>query len=116
VARFGETVFKKGLPFGTFLNVNIPDLPLTEIAGIQISRQGVARLHEYVDRRMDPRNRIYYWQGRDMQSFGGDPHVDGGALGCNYISITPVKCDMTDYPLLEDLSDWDLDKWLKALL
>ena len=108
VARLGETVFKKGLPFGTFLNVNMPNLPLKAIAGVQISRQGVEILNEYIDKRMDPRNRSYYWQGRDMQSFGEDCRIDGAALNQNFISITPVKCDMTDYRALEDLADWDL--------
>jgi 5'-nucleotidase len=107
VAKLGETVFKKGLPFGTFLNVNMPNLPLKAIVGVQISRQGVEILSEYVDKRMDPRNRTYYWQGRDMQSFGEDSRIDGTALNQNFISITPVKCDMTDYRVLEDLAEWD---------
>jgi len=113
VAQLGETVFRRGLPFGTFLNVNMPNLPLKEIAGVRISRQGVERLTEYVDRRIDPRNQTYYWQGRDMQSFGQDSHIDGAALGQNFISITPVKCDMTDYRVLEELAGWDLAGWLK---
>ncbi len=108
VAELCETVYKKGLPFGTFLNVNIPNRPLKEIAGVQISRQSVELLSEYVEKRIDPRRRTYYWQGRDMQSFGDDSRVDGAALGRNFISITPVKCDMTDYRMLEDLESWDL--------
>ena len=112
VAKLGEAVLKKGLPLGTFLNVNMPNLPLEAIAGVRISRQGVEILSEYVDKRVDPRNRTYYWQGRDMQSFGEDSRVDGTALNQNYISITPVKCDMTDYRVMEDLAEWDLDAWI----
>ena len=105
-----DTVYVKGLPFGTFLNVNIPNRPLKEVAGVRICRQGVELLSEYVEKRMDPRNRTYYWQGRDMQSFGDDPEIDGAALNQNFISITPVRCDMTDYHLLEDLKSWGLKK------
>jgi 5'-nucleotidase len=112
VARLSETVYKKGLPFGTFLNVNLPNLPLQEIAGVRISRQGVEVLAEYVEKRLDPRNRTYYWQGEDRQSFGNDPRVDGVALAQNFISITPVKCDMTDYRVMENLADWELDEWI----
>ena len=108
VAGLCDTVLAKGLPFGTFLNVNIPNRPLKEIAGVRFSRQGVGLLSEYVEKRMDPRNRTYYWQGRDMQSFGDDPGIDGAALGQNFISITPVKCDMTDYRVLEDMRSWEL--------
>ena len=110
VTHLCDTVHAKGLPFGTFLNVNIPNRPLKEIAGVRISRQGVGLLSEYVEKRKDPRNRTYYWQGRDMQSFGEDPEIDGAALGQNFISITPVKCDMTDYHVLEDLRNWDFSK------
>ena len=110
VAHLCDTVHAKGLPFGTFLNVNIPNRPLKEIAGVRFSRQGVGLLAEYVEKRMDPRNRTYYWQGRDMQSFGDDPEIDGAALAQNFISITPVKCDMTDYHVLEDLRSWRLKK------
>ena len=110
VAHLCDTVHAKGLPFGTFLNVNIPNRPLKEIAGVRLSRQGVGLLSEYVEKRMDPRNRAYYWQGPDMQSFGDDPEIDGVALGQNFISITPVKCDMTDYHVLEDLRSWGLKK------
>ena len=112
VAKLGEAVLNKGLPLGTFLNVNMPNLPLEAIAGVRISRQSVEILSEYVDKRVDPRNRTYYWQGRDMQSFGEDSRVDGTALNQNYISITQVKCDMTDYRVMEDLAEWDLDAWI----
>jgi 5'-nucleotidase len=113
IARLSETISSKGLPFGTFLNVNMPNLPLKQVAGVQICRQGVEMLTEYVDKRLDPRNRIYYWQGRDRQSFGPDPTIDGAALQQKFISITPVKCDMTDYHVLGDLAEWDLDGWIE---
>ncbi|UCD79551.1 MAG: 5'/3'-nucleotidase SurE [Desulfobacterales bacterium] len=112
VARLSEAVYKRGLPFGTFLNVNLPNLPLKKIAGVRISRQGVELLSDYVEKRLDPRNRTYYWQGEDRQSFGNDPQVDGVALAQNFISITPVKCDMTDYSVMENLASWGLDEWL----
>ncbi len=110
VAHLCDTVYAKKLPFGTFLNVNIPNRPLKKIAGIRFSRQGVGLLSEYVEKRTDPRHKTYYWQGRDLQSFGDDPEIDGTALGRNYISITPVKCDMTDYDVLEDMKSWGLGK------
>ena len=62
-------------------------------------------LYEVItEKRLDPRNRTYYWQGEDRQSFGNDPQVDGVALSQNFISITPVKCDMTDYRAMEKLA------------
>ena len=114
-ARLCETVVEKGLPFGTFVNVNIPDCPAHEIRGVKVSRQAVARLSEYVDKRTDPRSRTYYWQGPDRQTFADDPEIDGTALGRSYISITPVKCDMTDYRLLKDMKGWGLARFVKEV-
>lgn len=114
IAELCETVYEKGLPFGTFLNVNIPNRPLKEIAGVRISRQAVEVLSEYVEKRKDPRNRTYFWQGQDMQSFGADPQLDGAVLKQRFISITPVKCDMTDYQMLEDMEGWDLGRIVRS--
>jgi len=112
-ARFtdvlAENVFKNGLPFGTILNVNLPDRPLDAVAGIRISRQGIARLSEYFEKRVDPRNRPYYWSGPDSQTFENNPDVDGAALSDNYISITPIQCDNTDYRFVEELKAWKID-------
>jgi 5'-nucleotidase len=79
------------------------------MAGVRISRQAVEVLSESVEKRTDPRNRTYFWQGRDMQSFGENPQLDGAALKERFISITPVKCDMTDYQVLEDMEGWELN-------
>ena len=114
ITELCETVYERGLPFGTFLNVNIPNRPLKDIAGVKISRQAVEVLSEYVEKREDPRNRTYFWQGRDMQSFGADSQLDGAVLKERYISITPVKCDMTDYHMLEDMQGWGLDKLVRS--
>lgn len=105
-----ENVHKKGLPFGTILNVNIPDIPVEKIEGVRISKQGTSLYTEHLDKRIDPRNRTYYWHGRDSQTAFTNPDIDGAALEENFISITPIKCDMTDYTMLEELKQWDIDK------
>ncbi len=114
-ARLCEAVIERGLPFGTFVNVNIPGCPVQEIKGVKVSRQAVVQLSESVAKRTDPRRRTYYWQGPDSQSFGGDPAVDGTVLDRKYISITPVKCDMTDYGLLEEMEGWGLERIIKEV-
>ncbi|MFY9943882.1 MAG: 5'/3'-nucleotidase SurE [Desulfobacterales bacterium] len=108
IARLAELVWQKGLPDGTFLNVNLPDLPLSEIAGVRISRQGVGVFSDAFEKRTDPRNRVYFWQGCDPQTGYDDPEIDGGALNHNFISICPLQCDMTAYDLLDNLRGWPL--------
>ena len=101
-------IMKNGLRPGTFLNVNVPACPPDRIEGIRITRQGVSRLREIFYRRTDPRKQTYYWQGAETQFFDHDPDTDGAALSQNYISITPIQCDMTDHQAMERLKSWDI--------
>ena len=108
VATLTAKIMENGLPSGTFLNVNVPACPPDQIEGIRITRQGISRLKEIFYRRTDPRKQTYYWQGAEIQIFDQDPDTDGAVLCTNYISITPVQCDMTDYQAMEDLKSWDI--------
>lgn len=106
--NFTMQMLSRGLPEGVFLNVNIPDKPLKCIHGICISRQGTAVSRQGFEKRIDPRNRPYYWQGIDApERFAGD-NMDGAALEEEAISVTPMRCDMTDYGFMDTLSSWDI--------
>ena len=111
IEKLTEKVVEKGLPFGTFLNVNLPGMPVEEAAGVRISRQGIDIFPEFFEKRVDPRNRVYYWQGYDANPSEYNPETDGAAICDKYISITPIKCDMTDYSMIEELKGWDLKKY-----
>jgi 5'-nucleotidase len=106
--NLAEKVLKKGLPFGTFLNVNIPDISMSEVNGIVLSKHGTEFSKEYIEKKTDPRNKPYYWQGAEQPHQIVDPGIDSSALMGNYISITPIKCDMTDYQMIEELKIWNL--------
>ncbi len=101
-----EKVFVKGLPAGTVLNVNIPDMPLDRMAGVRVSRQGNSLPSEYMEKKVDPRKREYYWHRCEFRPDLEITDSDETALHLNFISITPIKCDMTDYGMLEALNDW----------
>ncbi len=101
-------VVEAGLPFGTCLNVNVPNLALAATAGVRVSKQGIELFPEYVDKRVDPRNGTYYWQGCDAQTFHQNPDSDGSALDHQYVTITPITCDATDYRFLDQMQDWKL--------
>jgi 5'-nucleotidase len=101
-------ILHEGLAPGTFLNVNVPACPPEQIRGIRITRQGISPLKETFHKRTDPRNQTYYWQGTETQSFDQDVETDGGVLCRNYISVTPIRCDMTDYRAMESLKGWEI--------
>jgi len=107
--QLADVVIQNGLPAGTFLNVNVPNVAVHDISGVRISRQGIGMSAEYFEKRTDPRNRVYYWQGCDPHGAFDDPEIDGGALCHNFITVTPIRCDMTDYSMLDELRGWKLD-------
>lgn len=106
--ELAESLYTNGLPSGTFLNVNIPNRPLESVAGVRISRLDMDFFPEFIDKRLDPRKRIYYWQGCDSLPTGKATDIDGAALCHDYISITPIKCDQTDYRVLEAMKRWEI--------
>lgn len=105
-----EKVAQKELPGGTFLNVNMPDVPVEEAAGIQIGPQNLELYRDQFEKRTDPRARTYYWQGCDPLNMAAPSKVDSDSaiLSQNGISVTPIKCDMTDYKTLEAIKSWGL--------
>jgi len=86
------------------LNVNLPALPEDQIRGIKIVRQDTGPLVEHFERRIDPRERIYYWLAEINERRDLDPDTDWGALAAGYIAVTPISFDLTHYPSLKALS------------
>lgn len=99
---------ERGLPYGVFLNVNIPNKPWEEIAGVRISKQGTESPPVNIEKRTDPRKRAYYWQGCDIQNKIDNPEIDSAALERDFISITPVQCDMTAHQMVDTLKQWQI--------
>ena len=85
------------------LNVNLPELPSDQVKGIKFTRQDVGPLVEHFERRVDPRERIYYWLAEINDRHTPDLSTDFGALQAGYVSVTPIHHDLTHYPSLENL-------------
>jgi len=96
VARtIAMNTLKSGLPSGSLLNVNIPNLGLDEIRGIKVCRQAMAKWREEFDERLDPNKRKYYWlTGRFVNQDKGED-TDEWALSNGYVSLVPVQYDFT---------------------
>lgn len=99
------------LPPLTLLNVNIPALPLEQIKGFRIVRQGLRQYNDELITRLDPYGHPYYWFGGSAPT--GDMTEEGTDLWATYngyVSITPVHLDMTSYSVMEDMASLELDK------
>ncbi|MBT3181862.1 MAG: 5'/3'-nucleotidase SurE [Deltaproteobacteria bacterium] len=106
--RVSKKVLKEGLPRGVILNVNVPDLPEKEILGYKITKQGKRNYGDIIVDKVDPKGRKYYWIGGDQNGFEDIPSSDCNAVREDYISITPLRVDITDKPTLKKLSSWNI--------
>ena len=90
----------------TILNVNIPDLPLEQIKGYQITRLGTRHCAESIIKQHDPRGRPIYWVGSPGLAADSGPGTDFHAIQNGYVSVTPLNLDMTHYLAFDQLASW----------
>ena len=98
---------KNGIPKGVVLNVNIPSVRKSDIKGVKICRQAMAYWIEEFDKRKNPLGQEYYWlTGKFINEDLGED-TDEWALNNNFISIVPVKFDLTAHHAIKGLNQWD---------
>ncbi len=106
--KVARQVLANGLPSDTFLNINIPDCPASEMGQITITRQGTRSFIGKIVDKTDPRGRKYYWIGSDEPSFNDEPGTDFHAINRKQISVTPLHLDLTNHESLKILSGWKM--------
>lgn len=94
------------LTFDTILNVNVPDLPFSELKGVQVTRLGTRHIAEHTIKSLDPRGRKIFWIGQPGPEQDAGPGTDFYAVNAGYVSITPLQLDLTQYKVLDELSTW----------
>ena len=102
-----ERIIKHKLPKGSLLNVNIPSRPADQIKGIKVTRQFAHDFKETFDKRVDPSGRAYYWLIGTNKSIHCEEGTDISAVNEGYISITPLRYDLTDQSLYKKIEGWD---------
>lgn len=94
------------LPAATILNVNIPDVPFSELRGYEITRFGSRHRAEPTIKAIDPRGQTIYWIGLPGKEQDAGMGTDFHAVANNKVSITPLNLDWTSYKAFEQLSTW----------
>ena len=106
--KLAEKIAKNGLATGTLLNVNIPDLPENEIMGIKLTKQGRSKWDDIYEERHDPYGGRYYWLTGKLMEVDESLEYDQFAVKNNYIAVTPIHFDLTDYKTFDKMKDWNL--------
>lgn len=104
IRKIVEHALEEGIPDATCLNVNIPAVSQKDINGMKVCRQGIGYWDERFDHRTDPRKREYFWLTGEYVSLDGDADTDEWALRNNYVSVVPVKFDLTDYDAMQEFN------------
>ncbi|MBW4520295.1 MAG: 5'/3'-nucleotidase SurE [Scytolyngbya sp. HA4215-MV1] len=121
-ATFAQTLMayleKDPLPELVMLNVNVPPVPQSEIAGVAFTRQGIRRYIDVFEKRVDPRGKVYYWLAGEVLEEVAEPMnpalpepklTDVQAIRANYITITPLQYNLTCQSGLNNLQAWKLN-------
>lgn len=89
-----------------FYNVNFPPTPAAEVKGLKIASQGF-RVDTFfgVEPHISPSGRLFFWIKGGPQHHPGGPGSDVDANLGGYISVTPLRADLTAHETLQELRD-----------
>jgi len=94
----------EGLPENTLLNVNIPKgVP----KGFRITKQGLKIARPIISEHIDPRGKPYYWIGEQRNGFRAEGGTDFEAIDEGFVSVTPMRSDLTNHAAIELLKKWE---------
>ena len=89
-------LLRTGWPRDVLININFPDVPADQVAGVKLARQGKRdQSLTRIDRRIDPRGVPYYWIGFETADERSRPESDLAFIEAGFITITPLHLDLT---------------------
>ncbi|MEK6233384.1 MAG: hypothetical protein N2C14_01600, partial [Planctomycetales bacterium] len=109
--RVIEQVWEHHLDTAKLFNVNIPTAALeVDSPQLVVTRMGVARYGEDFEKRIDPRNRAYYWATTLPPPTSDGQESDLTALEKGCVTLTPLHFDLTHDDALQTMREWEW-KW-----
>jgi len=102
--RLVTQIDKSQIAYNTILNVNVPDIPLSKIKGIKSTRQGSR--HKSEPSIKDKKDISLYWIGENGKEADNSEGTDFHAISNNFVSVTPLQIDKTNYSEVRQVSDW----------
>src|SRR5882757_2682179 len=97
-------ILSEGLPEGTLLNMNVP---VGEIKGVRVTRQGIKNARPVITEHIDPRGKPYFWIGEEYFVSNSAGGTDYHAIERGFVSVTPLKSDMTDHQAVATIDSWN---------
>jgi len=88
------------------LNVNVPDIPYSQLNGQEVTRLGRRHKAEPVVKTVSPRNETLYWIGAAGAAADAGPGTDFNAIERGCVSITPLQIELTHTGQLASVAQW----------
>ncbi|WP_372770191.1 5'/3'-nucleotidase SurE [Pseudoalteromonas sp.] len=88
------------------INLNVPDIPLSELKGIKVTRLGSRHKAETMQEQSDPWGRKIYWYGHLGEAQDAGEGTDFHAVANGFASVTPLTVDMTAKASLKKMESW----------
>jgi len=101
--RLARNILRHGLPRNTFLNINVP-CQGKQPCSYKITRMGKRIYGDSVQEKKDRWGKRFYLIGGNDPGYAETQDSDFKAIANNFISITPLHLDWTNYSSLETLS------------
>ncbi|SMN11906.1 5-nucleotidase SurE [uncultured Candidatus Thioglobus sp.] len=92
------------LSHDSILNVNVPDVSIDEIQGLQTTRLG--KRHQSEDSTPDKDDPSKFWIGENGKQVDNGAGTDFYAIANNFVSVTPLQIDLTKYNEMDTVSIW----------
>ena len=102
VERFARAPFAPPI----LLNINVPDVPLAELGGIEATRLGRRHKAEPVVQVKTPRGETAYWIGPAGDAQDAGPGTDFHAVAAGRVSVTPLQIDLSQHQQLPLVKAW----------
>ncbi len=101
-----QKIERASLAPDTVLNVNVPDIPYDELAGVRATRLGFRHMAEKIIRDKDPYGRPIYWIGPAGEGADSGEGTDFHAIAEGAASVSPLKVDLTRHEAVPDIAGW----------
>jgi 5'-nucleotidase len=88
------------------LNVNVPDVPLAQLRGTEVTRLGKRHKAEPVVKAVSPRGEPIYWVGAAGSAQDAGEGTDFFAVANGRVSLTPLQMDLTRFQQIERVRQW----------
>ena len=88
------------------LNVNVPDVTHDRLRGLKVTRLGRRHKAEPVTKSTNPRGDTVYWIGAAGDAQDAGEGTDFHAVAGDFVSVTPLQIDLTQYGQLDLIRSW----------